>query len=240
MASPRIAITWLGHSAFHLAPAGATPFLFDPWLGNPRAPAHAATIVGDARTIILTHRHADHAGDAVALATRLGATVLAQVEVANHLVGGGLAAAQAIGFNIGGTARANGLAVTLVQAMHSSSQDTADGPLGQIGTACGAVVAVDQGPVLYNTGDTGVFGDMALIAELYRPTILFLPIGDFYTMGARQAAKAVELVQPEWIVPQHFATFPGLPGTLADFEAALAPRFRDRLVRLTPGEAVSL
>jgi L-ascorbate metabolism protein UlaG (beta-lactamase superfamily) len=239
MASHGITITWLGHSAFRLVPARGPAFLFDPWLGNPMAPSDAADIVADARTIVLTHRHVDHAGEAVALAMRLGATVLAQVEVANHLVSGGLPADQAVGFNIGGATRANGLTVTLVQAMHSSSQDTADGPVGQVGTACGAVVEPEGGPVIYNTGDTGVFGDMALIAELYCPAILFLPIGDFYTMGARQAAKAVELVQPEWIVPQHYATFPGLPGTIEDFIAALAPRFRDRVLRLTPGEGVS-
>jgi L-ascorbate metabolism protein UlaG (beta-lactamase superfamily) len=235
----RIAITWLGHSAFHLAPEEGSAFLFDPWLGNPRAPINAAEIVADARTIVLTHRHEDHAGGVPTLANRLGATVLAQVEVTNHLVAGGLHPARAVGFNIGGTAVANDLTVTLVQAMHSSSQDTPDGPLGQVGTACGAVVVPRGGPVLYNTGDTGVFGDMALIAGLYGPEYLFLPIGDFYTMGARQAAKAVELVDPEWIVPQHYGTFDGLPGTREAFLAELPKKMRKRVLRLEPGVTVT-
>jgi L-ascorbate metabolism protein UlaG (beta-lactamase superfamily) len=234
-----VTITWLGHSAFHLAPDNGSPFLFDPWIGNPRAPANAASLAAGAKAILLTHAHGDHAEGTATLARSSGATVLTSVEIAAYVVAQGAPEAQCIGFNIGGAASAHGLRVTLTQAMHSSSNDWAGGSPLQVGTPCGFVVEIANGPVIYNTGDTGVFGDMALIAELYRPDFMFLPIGDFYTMGARQAAKAVELVQPKWIVPQHYATFPGLPGTLEHFLDALAPAFRERVLALEPGGAVS-
>jgi L-ascorbate metabolism protein UlaG (beta-lactamase superfamily) len=92
--------------------------------------------------------------------------------------------------------------------------------------------------VIYNTGDTGVFGDMALIAEMYHPDILMLPIGDFYTMGPRQAAKACELVQPKWIVPQHYATFPGLPGTPQELKRHLPAALQGRVLTPAPGETI--
>ena len=113
-----------------------------------------------------------------------------------------------------------------------------DGRSRAIGTPCGFVVELPGGTVIYNTGDTGVFGDMALIAELYRPSILMLPIGDFYTMGPRQAAKAVELVDPAWVIPQHYGTFPGLPGTVDAFRDALPASLRDRVLSPAPGETI--
>jgi L-ascorbate metabolism protein UlaG (beta-lactamase superfamily) len=234
-----VTITWLGHSAFHLAPDSGAPFLFDPWIGNPRAPANAGELAAGAKAILLTHAHGDHAEGTAALAKASGAMVLTSVEIAAYLMGQGAPAEQCVGFNIGGAATAHGMRVTLTQAMHSSSNDWEGGSPLQVGTPCGLVVELPGGPVIYNTGDTGVFGDMALIAELYRPDILFLPIGDFFTMGARQAAKAVELVQPRWIVPQHYGTFPGMPGTIEQVRDALAAEFRSRVLVLEPGVAVS-
>lgn len=230
-----VSFTWLGHNGFRVARPGGPVLVFDPWLGAPTTPPNAADLVADATVMLLTHAHWDHITGAPALAIRHGMTVLAQLELAEAMIAAGVPSSRVMGFNIGGTARVPGLAATLVHAMHSSSIGPAGGPSIATGTPCGFVVEYDNGPVIYNTGDTGIFGDMALIGELYRPTILMLPIGDFYTMGAKQAAKAVELVNPEWIVPQHYATFGGLPGTLEAFREALLPRFRDRIVAGPPG-----
>ena len=232
-----VAVTWLGHSGFHLAPAsGGPPFLFDPWLEHPKVPGNAATLVRTAKTILLTHGHFDHIDSIAAIASESGATVLTTDELSTELAAEGVPDDQLVGFNIGGTVERMGIRATLVHAHHSSSRKASDGRPRELGTPCGFVVEVEGGPVIYNTGDTGVFGDMRLIADLYRPSVLFLPIGDFYTMGPRQAAKAVELVEPEWIVPQHYDTFPLLTGTLDAFRDALAPAFRDRVIALTPGE----
>lgn len=140
--------------------------------------------------------------------------------------------------NIGGSYTTHGVTATLVQAFHSSSAAAADGRPREIGTPCGFVLECPRDLVIYNTGDTGIFGDMALIAEMYHPDILMLPIGDFYTMGPRQAAKACDLVQPKWIVPQHYATFPGLPGTPAELLRHLPAELRGRVLTPAPGETI--
>lgn len=230
------AITWLGHAGFHITTEPAGPVvLIDPWLDNPRAPAHAAELAAGAQVIVVTHGHMDHTASTVALATQTGATILTTVELAQELVADGAPAAQVVGFNIGGTVEAHGVRATLVQAFHSSSVTGPDGRPREIGTPCGVVLELPDGTVIYNTGDTGVFGDMALIGELYRPSILMLPIGDFYTMGARQAAKAVALVDAPHVIPQHFDTFPGLPGTADAFLAALPEAHRGRVHIPEPG-----
>lgn len=233
-----VSLIWLGHSGFLVAKSGGPTLLFDPWLENPNAPPSARELVADADFMLLTHAHWDHITGAPALANAHEMTILAQVELAEAMVAAGVPGERVVGFNIGGTATVTGLQATLVQAMHSSASGPPGGPSLSVGTPAGFVVAFDGGPTIYNTGDTGVFGDMALIGELYRPDILMLPIGDFYTMGARQAAKAVELVDPTWIVPQHYATFPGLPGTLDAFRDEVAPTYRDRIVAAAPGEVI--
>ncbi len=233
------AITWLGHSTFHIQSEPDGPgLLIDPWLDNPKAPADARRLAESARLVLLTHGHSDHLGNTVELVRRSGALVLSSFEIIMELEADGVPSTQLIGFNKGGAATADGVTVTLTQAFHSSSLAGTDGRARSLGDPCGLVIRLANGTVIYDTGDTCVFGDMALIAELYQPSILMLPIGDFYTMGPLQAAKACELVDPAWIIPHHYGTFPALSGTPAALRNHLPPEMRNRVIAPAPGETV--
>ena len=118
-------------------------------------------------------------------------------------------AAQTIGMNLGGTVQLEDVAVTMVEAKHSSAAQDERGS-HYVGVAAGFVLTVADGPILYHAGDTAVFGDMKLIRELYRPEVAMLPIGGHYTMGPREAALAVRLLEPKVVLPLHFGTFPPL------------------------------
>ncbi|HET7354742.1 MAG TPA: metal-dependent hydrolase, partial [Gaiellaceae bacterium] len=135
--------------------------------------------------------------------------------------------------NKGGTVEAAGIKFTLTNAFHSSSNDDGE----YMGEPCGIVVEVENGTKLYFAGDTCVFGDMQLIARIYAPDVAILPIGDHFTMGPREAAVALELLNVKRCVPCHFGTFPPLVGTPAELRE-LAPDVQ--VEDLEPGGSVSL
>ncbi len=142
--------------------------------------------------------------------------------------------------NLGGTVQLKDVAVTMVEATHSAAAEDEQGT-HYVGVATGYVLAIEGGPTLYHSGDTNVFGDMKLIAQLYHPEVAMLPIGGYYTMGPKEAALAVELLKPKIVLPIHFGTFPPLKGTpkeLASLDrsrnqsAVLQPRRDNRVTRL--------
>ena len=122
-------------------------------------------------------------------------------------------------------------------AIHSSSVEE-DGKIIYLGVATGYVIRFENGLVIYFAGDTSVFGDMRLIGEMYQPAIAFLPIGDLYTMGPEQAAKACELLGVKQVVPMHYGTFPALTGTPARLRELVEPR-GVQVLELKPGETAS-
>ncbi len=230
-----LAITWLGHATFLLQSPGGKKILFDPWVtGNPSSPESAKKL-GALDLILITHAHSDHTGDAVSIGRSSGAQVVAPHEVSVWLRGKGLQ--HVTGMNPGGTLRALGLSITMVPAMHSSSVEE-DGRIIYLGVATGYVVTFEDGLTIYYSGDTSIFGDMRLIGELYAPTIAFLPIGDLYTMGPEQAAKACELLGVKQVVPMHYGTFPALTGTPAKLRELVAAR-GVQVLELKPGETAS-
>jgi L-ascorbate metabolism protein UlaG (beta-lactamase superfamily) len=227
-----LSITWLGHATFLLKSPGGKTILFDPWVtGNPSTPASAKKL-GALDLILITHGHSDHTGDAVSIGRSSGAQVVAPYEVSVWLQQKGLQ--NVTGMNPGGTLKALGLSITMVPAMHSSSVEE-DGKIVYLGVATGYVVKFEDGLTIYYSGDTSIFGDMRLIAEMYAPAIAFLPVGDLYTMGPEQAAKACELLGVKQVVPMHYGTFPALTGTPAKLRELVAPR-GVQVLELNPGD----
>ena len=104
------------------------------------------------------------------------------------------------------------------------------------GEACGYVITLEDGTRIYQAGDTAAFSDMALIAEIHRPEVALLPIGDLFTMGPREAAIAARMLEPRWIVPTHYGTFASLTGTPDQFREELKRQgVSAELIVLEPG-----
>ena len=203
-------VTWLGHATVLVQLPNGTNLLIDPFIEqNPKYPKGFA-LPEKIDYVLLTHGHIDHIADAAPIAKKYGATVVAMVELAGYLASKGVE--KAVGINLGGTYGLPGVAVTMVEAKHSSSMED-DGQIVYLGLAAGLVLTIENGPVLYHAGDTTVFRDMELIRELYAPDVAMLPIGGHYTMGPKEAALAVRYLTPKLILPLHWGTFPPLTGT---------------------------
>jgi L-ascorbate metabolism protein UlaG (beta-lactamase superfamily) len=232
-------ITWLGHAMFAVETPGGRRVVFDPFIeGNPRFPADGRRHLERVDAILVSHAHNDHMGDAASLSRATGAPVVCVHEISVFLAAQGVTA---VGMNKGGTVEAGGVRATMVGADHSSGYVESGGRMVFGGEAAGFVLHVGdgEGEALYHAGDTGVFGDMALIGELYRPSVALLPIGGHYTMGPVEAAKAARLLGVSAVVPMHYGTFPPLTGRPEGLRAALADSGVE-VVALEPGESVTL
>lgn len=224
-------ITWLGHATVLLQTAGGTNILIDPFIAqNPKYPKNF-DMPSKIDYILLSHGHGDHISDVVPVAARHGSTVVAIYELANYL--GGKGVANTIGMNLGGTVKLGDVEATMVDAKHSAGAQDEKGT-HYVGIAAGYVIHIPGGSSIYHAGDTSVFGDMKLIGELYRPRVAMLPIGGHFTMGPKEAALAVNLLQPQVVLPIHWGTFPMLTGT-PDALASLTPP-NVEVVRWSPGE----
>jgi L-ascorbate metabolism protein UlaG (beta-lactamase superfamily) len=230
-----LSFTWLGHATFLFRSPGGKRIVVDPWLTTNPACPESARKIGELDLMLLTHGHDDHTGDALRVARETGARVVAPYELSVWLQQKGLQ--NVTGMNPGGTLAALGISITMVPASHSSSV-VDDGRIVYLGLATGYIIRFENGLTVYFAGDTSIFGDMRLIGEMYSPRIAFLPIGDLYTMGPEQAARASELLGVKQVVPMHYGTFPALTGTPAQLRALVEPR-GVQVLELKPGETAS-
>ena len=219
-------ITYLGHAGYAVE-TGGRRFVFDPWMdGNPDSPYKDISELGHADMIFVSHDHGDHGfSEAVKICRNSKAVFVgigdlvreAEKQGVEHTAHG----------NTGGSIDVNGIGVHFTQAFHTSN----------IGVPCGFVVTA-PGLTVYHAGDTGLFGDMKFIGEFYKIDVAFLPIGSCYTMGVREAAKAVELIQPRIVIPMHYHAFPSIQQDPQEFKRLVGSKAEVRIIK--PGESTQV
>jgi L-ascorbate metabolism protein UlaG (beta-lactamase superfamily) len=243
-------LTWHGQSAFKIVTPGGKVLLIDPWIKNP-ANGNAERDLAELKKvdfILLTHGHGDHVGETVEIAKRTRAKLVTTHDLDKALVKfagfpAELAPQETIAYFGGEIALADGeVKVLFVTARHGSGLEADDNSgLQYGGSAGGFVISIKNGPTIYHTGDTDVFGDMALIPQFHKIDVMLACIGDHFTMGPERAAYATKLVQPATVIPMHFATFPVLTGTPEAFESALkAQGVKSTLRVMKVGETIPL
>ena len=245
----QVEVLWLGHATFRITSTTGKVIVIDPFLKkNPRTPAKYKDLaaLGKVDLILVTHGHPDHVSDLPELASLTGAVVVANYELGNNLVALGLVdAPKVVALNKGGTVTPIGPAIKvhMVPAEHSSSVDLAvmkpestGIKHAEGGVAVGYVIEFENGFRIYHTGDTDVFGDMALINRFLKPDLALVCIGGFFTMDPERAAFALrEYIKPKQVIPMHYGTFPSINRTPAELKAALgnAPI---KVIDAKPGE----
>jgi len=224
-------LTFLGHACV-MADDGHQKIIIDPFLtGNPQAKISPDDI--DVDYILVTHGHGDHLGDAVEISKRTGATIIAPNELALWVTQQG---ALAHNMHIGGSYKFEFGRVKLTIAHHGSA--AGESGLEYTGSPCGFVFDMG-GKTIYHTGDTGLFWDMKLIGELNPIDVMFIPIGDNFTMGIEDAARAVEFVRPKKVVPIHYNTWP-IISARPDELKRLLKKTDVEVIIMNPSETIEL
>jgi L-ascorbate metabolism protein UlaG (beta-lactamase superfamily) len=237
VSAAEVEVLWLGHATTRITSTTGKVIIIDPFLTkNPKAPAEYRNLnaLGKVDLILVTHGHGDHVGDLQELARLSGATVVTNWEMGLNMISlGMLDADKVIAMNKGGMVAPIGrdIKIHMVPAEHSAAIDLQamglewePGSPSQLfmGASVGYVVELENGFKIYHTGDTGVFGDMALINTFYAPDLALVSIGGYYTMDPEGAAYAVrELIKPKQVIPIHYGTFPVINRTPAEFKEAL-------------------
>lgn len=232
-----IEITYLGHSTFKIKSPGGKVLILDPWImGNPACPDEMKK-VEEVDIMAVTHAHFDHIGDAVAIGREHQPKVVGIYETCVWLNSKGIE--NIAPMNKGGTQEVEGIKFTMVHADHSCGIQEEDGSIIYGGEAVGYVVEFENGFRVYHAGDTAVFSDMKLIAEIYKPELAMIPIGDLFTMSPAEAAYACRFLQAKHVIPMHYATFPLLTGTPAQLKELTQGIEGLEIIELKPGETLT-
>ena len=233
-------ITWFGHSAFAVE-MGENKILIDPFLDdNPSWQGDWQEAAQGCTHVLLTHGHDDHIGNALDICKATDALLVSNFEICMYLVGQGVSDTRINPGNPGGTVRCGGFSTSFVNAVHSSSTQTSGGNNVYLGCPTGLILKAEGEKTLYHLGDTDIFGDMALIQELHNPQVGLVPIGDRFTMGAREAALACQkYLSFETIIPCHYGSFPVIDQNADQFVEQLGSGHGDVLV-MNVGESQEL
>lgn len=244
----RTQLLWYGQSAFKLTTPSGKVLLIDPFITNPANPNGKADVakLNKVDLILVTHGHSDHVGNAVEIAKTTNAKLVTTLDLGQAMVAYNGYPKELAGFdtqgNFGGEINLlnNEVKVAFIPAVHSSTVSSDGSPANYAGNPGGFLITVKNGPVIYHTGDTDLFSDMALIPHFRRVNLMLTCIGDKFTMGPKRAAEAVKLVNPAMVVPMHFGIF-NLPGTPAAFSKELQQQgVKSKYKLMKVGETLNL
>jgi L-ascorbate metabolism protein UlaG (beta-lactamase superfamily) len=246
--SGKIEVLWLGQAAFRITSVEGKVIVIDPFLTkNPKTPERYKDLkaLGKVDAVMVTHGHWDHVFDAPALAKLNQAPLYGPYDLNLSMTTvGELPANLSRGMNKSGmTTFAPGITFTAVKAEHSSAwawKDPATGKDSVLpgGEALGWIIELENGFRIYHMGDTGLFGDMKMIGELYKPDLVLVPIGGYFAVNPAQAAYAIrELIKPRFAIPMHYGTFPILAGKPEDFIKELG-NTPTKVMVMQPGDAL--
>lgn len=245
--SGKVEVLWLGQAAFKLTSPGGKVIVLDPFLvNNPKTPAEYKNLdkLGRVDLILVTHGHGDHVGDVKDLAAKTKAKVYGPAGLIATLVDlGWIPGEQGVRFGKGGKVQPLGpqITITQVRAEHSSEVTVTDPATKKStthpgGEPAGFVIEMENGFKVYHMGDTGLFGDMKLIADYYKPDLILMPIGGHFVMDPKDAAYATkEWLKPKFVIPMHYGTFPVLKGTPQEYMAALG-QTSTKVFPINPGD----
>lgn len=226
-----VKVKFIGHSALEIEGAGKK-IIIDPfYTGNPLTEKKAEDVEAD--YIIVTHGHGDHLGDAISIAKRTNAKVIAPFEVATYAQNKG---AEAHPMHIGGGFNFDFGRVSLTKALHGSGIAEGDTMISG-GNPAGVILEID-GKTIYHAGDTGLFGDMKLIGDRFDIDVAFIPIGDNFTMGPKDAAYAVGMLKPVKVVPIHYNTWPLIEQDPKDFAQMVGDTAKT--IIMSPGDEIDV
>jgi L-ascorbate metabolism protein UlaG (beta-lactamase superfamily) len=243
----KVEVLWLGQATFKITSPGGKVIVLDPFLvNNPKTPAEYKNLdkLGHVDLILVTHGHGDHVGDVKDLAAKTKAKVYGPAGLIATLVDlGWISGEQGVRFGKGGKVQPLGpqITITQVRAEHSSEVTVTDPATKKStthpgGEPAGFIIELENGFKLYHMGDTGLFGDMKLIADYYKPDLVLMPIGGHFVMDPKDAAYATkEWLKPKFVIPIHYGTFPVLKGTPQEYMAALG-QTSTKVFPINPGD----
>jgi L-ascorbate metabolism protein UlaG (beta-lactamase superfamily) len=215
-----VKLTWYGHAAWKID-FNDTVVVIDPFLrDNPKSPIKPDGI-GKVDFVIVTHGHFDHLGDAFEIVKAGNSKLVAIYENVAQAEKEKIDESKIVGMNIGNQVNFGKIKIGFVQAVHSANS--------------AGVVITGDGVTIYHAGDTGLFGDMKIIGEMYRPKVSLLPIGGFFTMGPKEAAMAARMIGSEIAIPMHYGTWPPIDSDPREFQAELKDEIKVPILK--PGES---